>query len=151
MRLVLEPLAASLAPGGRMITIQSTGQDPGMEIIRKVWPGEEPFLTPVPVLVQELRSRLESGYPERAYRIDGESHAFFRYSLHVMPNEVTENIGTSTRLAAWNAAVYVAQIDDDRITRAMSDGAYLDATAEVVTRHGGLWFVDESFVVERRE
>jgi len=151
VRLVLEPLAASLAPGGRMITIQSTGQDPGMEIIRKVWPGEEPFLTPVPVLVQELRSRLESGYPERAYRIDGESHAFFRYSLHVMPNEVTQNIGTSTRLAAWNAAVYVAQIDDDRITRAMSDGAYLDATAEVVTRHGGLWFVDESFVVERRE
>ena len=151
VRLVLEPLAASLAPGGRMITIQSTGQDPGMEIIRKVWPGEEPFLTPVPVLVQELRSRLESGYPDRVYRIDGESHAFFRYSLHVMPNEVTENIGTSTRLAAWNAAVYVAQIDDDRITRAMSDGAYLDATAEVVTRHGGLWFVDESFVVERRE
>ena len=151
VRLVLAPLAASLAPGGRMITIQSTGQDPGMEIIRKVWPGEEPFLTPAPVLVQELRSRLESDYPERVYGIDGESHAFFRYSLHVMPNEVTENIGTSTRLAAWNAAVYVAQIDDDRITRAMSDGAYLDATAEVVTRHGGLWFVDESFVVERRE
>ena len=63
----------------------------------------------------------------------------------------TENIGTSTRLAAWDAAVYVAQIDDDRINRAMSDGAYLDATAEVVARHGGLWFVDESFVVVRRE
>ena len=151
VRLVLEPLAASLARSGRMITIQSTGQDPGMEIIRKVWPGEEPFQTPGPVLVQELRSRLASDYPEREFSIDSESHSFFRYSLHVMPNEVTENIGTSTRLAAWNAAVYVAQIDDDRITRAMSDGAYLDATAEVVTRHGGLWFVDESFVVVRRE
>ena len=151
VRLVLEPLAASLAPGGRMITIQSTGQDPGMEIIRKVWPGEEPFLTPGPVLMQELRSRLAADYPERHYGIDGESHGFFRYSLHVMPNEVTEHIGTSTRLAAWNAAVYVAQIDDERITRAMSDGAYLDATAEVVARHGGLWFVDESFVAVRRE
>lgn len=151
VRLVLEPLAASLAKRGRMITIQSTGQDPGMEIIRKVWPGEEPFLTPAPVLVQELRSRLVSDYPERDFSIDSESHGFFRYSLHVMPNEVTENIGTSTRLAAWNAAIYVAQIDDERITRAMSDGAYLDATAEVVARHGGLWFVDESFVVVRRE
>ena len=151
VRLVLEPLAASLAKRGRMITIQSTGQDPGMEIIRKVWPGEEPFLTPAPVLVQELRSRLASDYPERDFSIDSESHGFFRYSLHVMPNEVTENIGTSTRLAAWNAAIYVAQIDDERITRAMSDGAYLDATAEVVARHGGLWFVDESFVVVRRE
>ncbi len=151
VRLVLEPLAASLARGGRMITIQSTGQDPGMEIIRKVWPGEEPFQTPGPVLVQELRSRLASDYPERDFSIDSESHSFFRYSLHVMPNEVTENIGTSTRLAAWNAAVYVAQIDDERITSAMSDGAYLDATAEVVARHGGLWFVDESFAVVRRE
>ena len=151
VRLVLAPLAASLAKGGRMITIQSTGQDPGMEIIRRVWPGEEPFQTPTPVLVQELRSRLEAGFPERDFSIDSESHSFFRYSLHVMPNEVTENIGTSTRLAAWNAAVYVAQIDDDRITHAMSDGAYLGATAEVVARHGGLWFVDESFVVQRRE
>ena len=151
VRLVLEPLAAALAKGGRMITIQSTGQDPGMEIIRKVWPGEEPFLTPGPVLVQELRSRLAADYAERDFSIDSESHSFFRYSLHVMPNEVTENIGTSTRLAAWNAAIYVAQIDDERITRAMSDGAYLDATAEVVARHGGLWFVDESFVVVRRE
>ena len=151
VRLVLEPLAAALAKGGRMITIQSTGQDPGMEIIRRVWPGEEPFQTPGPVLVQELRSRLAAGFPERDFNIDSESHSFFRYSLHVMPNEVTENIGTSTRLAAWNAAVYVAQIDDDRINRAMSDGAYLDATAEVVARHGGLWFVDESFVVVRRD
>jgi len=151
VRLVLEPLAASLAPGGRMITIQSTGQDPGMEIIRKVWPDEDPFRTPGPVLVQELRSRLAEHFPDRDFSIDSESHSFFRYSLHVMPNEVTENIGTSTRLAAWNAAVYVAQIDDERITRAMSDGTYLDATAEVVARHGGLWFVDESFVVVRRE
>ncbi len=151
VRLVLEPLAASLAPGGRMITIQSTGQDPGMEIIRKVWPDEDPFRTPGPVLVQELRSRLAEHFPDRDFSIDSESHSFFRYSLHVMPNEVTENIGTSTRLAAWNAAVYVAQIDDERITRAMSDGTYLDATAEVVARHGGLWFVDESFVVVRRD
>jgi len=151
VRLVLEPLAASLAPGGRMITIQSTGQDPGMEIIRKVWPDEDPFRTPGPVLVQELRSRLAEHFPDRDFSIDSESHSFFRYSLHVIPNEVTENIGTSTRLAAWNAAVYVAQIDDERITRAMSDGTYLDATAEVVARHGGLWFVDESFVVVRRE
>ena len=89
----------------RMITIQSTGQDPGMEIMRRVWPGEDPFQTPGPVLVQELRARLAAGFPERDFSVDTESHSFFRYSLHVMPNEVTENIGTSTRFAAWNAAV----------------------------------------------
>lgn len=151
VRHVLQPLAAALAKGGRMVTIQSTGQDPGMEIIRKIWPGEEPFQTPGPMLMQELRSRLEVEYPEREYSIDSELSNFFRFSLHVMPNEVTENIGTSTRLAAWNAAVYVAQIDDERITAAMSDGAYLEATADVIERHGGLWFVDESFMVVRRK
>jgi hypothetical protein len=33
----------------------------------------------------------------------------------------------------------------------MTSGSYLDATAEVLARHGGLWFIDESFVVTRDE
>ena len=32
----------------------------------------------------------------------------------------------------------------------VSDGSYLDATREVLTARGGLWFYDESFVVSRR-
>ena len=150
VRYVLSPLAASLAPGGRMITIQSTGQDPGMEIIRKVWPGEEPFRTPGPMLAEALLRNLEAEIPERVYVSENESGALFRYRLHVMPNEVKEHIGTSTLLAAWNAAVYVAQIDDARVTEAMSSSSYLHSTAEVLARHGGLWFTDESFVVMRR-
>ena len=52
-------------------------------------------------------------------------------------------------MAAWNAAVYVAQIDDERIGEALMGGKSLDATADVVLKHGGLWFQDESFVVVR--
>ena len=150
VRHVLSPLARALTPGGRMIAIQSTGQDPAMEIIRKVWPGEEPFQTPGPMLVEALHRHLESEAPERLYESAVESSALFRYRLHVMPNEVDEHIGTSTLLAAWNAAVYVAQIDDARVTEAMSSSDYLRATAEVLARQGGLWFTDESFVVTRR-
>ena len=40
---VFAPLARSLAPGGRLLTIQSYGQDPGVEIIQKLWPRENPF------------------------------------------------------------------------------------------------------------
>jgi hypothetical protein len=36
--------------------------------------------------------------------------------MEALPNEVTGSIGTSTAFAAWNAAVYVAQIEDDRLT-----------------------------------
>ena len=55
VRLVLDPLARALAPGGRMITIQSTGQDPGMELIRRVWTDEDPFRSPGPLLARLLR------------------------------------------------------------------------------------------------
>ena len=144
---VLAPLARALAPGGRMITIQSTGRDPGMEIIRAVWPDEDPFLTPRDVLIDALRGHLEADMPDLAY--DGMSEAEFRYHLQLAPAEVGSNIGTSTLLAAWNAAVYVAQIEDDRLSDAMSHGAYLDATQRVLTQHGGLWFRDECFVVSR--
>ncbi len=147
--MVLEPLARSLAVGGRLVAIQSTGQDPGMEIIRSVWPGEDPFRTPGPMLVRTLLERLASAAPERRYTSDAERNTLFRYGLHVMPTELKEHIGTSTTLAAWNAAAYVAQIDDERLDAAMSEGLYLDATREVLERHGGLWFIDESFVVVR--
>ena len=59
-------------------------------------------------------------------------------------------IGTSTLLAAWNAAAYVAQIDDQRLSEVMSDGAYLEATREVLQRHAALWFFDESYVISRK-
>jgi hypothetical protein len=59
-------------------------------------------------------------------------------------------LSTSTALAAWNAAIYVAQIDDDSVAEAMKNTDYMRATTEVVLKHGGLWFQDESFVVVRR-
>ena len=56
VRNVLAPLARSLAPEGCMVVIQSTGKDPSMEIIRKIWPGESPFQTPRQELLRELQA-----------------------------------------------------------------------------------------------
>ena len=150
VRYVLEPMVKALAPGGRMIGIQSTGLDPGMEIIRKVWPDEEPFRTPGPMLLKVLRVRLDDALPDRQYRMEDDA-TLFRYGLHTTPGEISGEIGSSTLLAAWNAAVYVAQMDDREVAAAMTQGAYLDATREVLHRHGGLWFIDESFVVTRKQ
>ncbi len=144
---VLAPLARSLAPGGRMVTIQSTGRDPGMEIIRAVWPGEDPFQTPRDVLLEVLRDQLEGDNPDLVY--DDMTEPEFRYHLQLAPDEVDSNIGTSTLLAAWNAAIYVAQIEDDRLSEAMTHGGYLEATQRVLAEHDGLWFRDECFVVAR--
>ncbi len=150
VRLVLEPLARALAPGGHMVVVQSTGQDPGMEVIRTVWPEESPFRTPAPTIMKVLREHLAGAWPDRRYLIDGERHDLFRFALHTLPDELREPISASTLLAAWNAAVYVAQIDDNQLAEAMTHSDYLEATREVLTRHGGLWFIDESFVVQRQ-
>ncbi|MDJ0683358.1 MAG: hypothetical protein QNJ84_01515 [Alphaproteobacteria bacterium] len=146
---VLAPLARALGPGGRMIVIQSTGRDPGMEIIHGLWPGENPFATPAPLLVSTMREALAESDPTLRYDEMGGDGSLFRYQLHAMPSELGDNIGTSTLLAAWNAAVYVAQIEDKRLTDAMTSEDYLRVTGEVLRRNGGLWFLDEAFVVSR--
>lgn len=146
---VLAPLARSLNINGRMVVVQSTGHDPGMEIIRHVWPQEEPFATPRHLLLKTLEKQLND--EDIKFSFDGfnDSRSLFSYHLHALPDEIGSNIGTSTLLAAWNAAVYVAQIEDDRLTEKLRTGEYLDATKRVLQRHGGLWFQDESFVVVR--
>ena len=149
VRNVLAPLSRSLAPGGCMVVIQSTGMDPGMEIIRGIWPDEEPFVTPRQELLRELSAQLGGSHPELRFLSYPDSRAQFRYDLRLPPSELETNISTSTVLAAWNAATYVAQIEDERLRPAMSQGDYIDVTSEVLQKYQGLWFVDESFNVAR--
>jgi hypothetical protein len=52
--------------------------------------------------------------------------------------------------AAWNAAIYVNQIEDERLDAVVSNGAYLTATQKVLHKHGGLWFNDETFTVVKK-
>ena len=146
---VLSPLAKSLNVGGRMVVIQSTGHDPGMEIIRKMWPKEEPFVTPRHLLINELQEDINKNKECFSFEGYNDERSLFSYHLHALPDEVGSNIGTSTLLAAWNAAMYVAQIEDDRYNEKLQSGEYLQATKHVLQRHGGLWFQDESFVVVR--
>ena len=149
--MVLAPLARALAPGGRLVIAQSYGRDPGMEIIHGLWPDEEPFQTPRHALLAATRALLlENGPPGLRYIAYDDDHALFRYALHTMATEVGDSIGTSTLLAAWNAAVYVAQIEDPRMSEALATSRYLEVTRRVLRERGGLWFNDERFVIARR-
>ena len=148
---VIAPLARSLAPGGRLLGIHSHGRDPGLEIIRNVWPGEDPFHTNRHDLLKLLKLELGRAGRDLNFNAYADKRAIFRYDMHTLPSEVDgRSIGTSTLLAAWNAATYVAQIEDERLEDVISDGSFLDATRAALNKHGGLWFFDESFVVSRR-
>jgi hypothetical protein len=146
--LVVAPLVRSLAPGGRLIGVQAAGDDPGMEIIHGVWPEEKPFPHRGSEVVAEAARQL-SGEEDLLFPALREEEAIFRFSLHTMPSEEAARIGTSSVVAAWNAATYVAQIDETRLAQAMSTGLYLDATRKVMEKHGQIWWNDELFVICR--
>jgi hypothetical protein len=148
---VVAPLAKALGPGGRLIAIHSHGHDPGMEIIRKVWPDDNPFVHDRHQIMKMVKHELGTAGRDLNFNAYADNRSLFRYDMHTLPTEITgASIGTSTLFAAWNAAIYVAQVEDDRLAGVVSDRRYLEATREVLREHGGLWFYDESYVISRR-
>ena len=147
---VLAPLARALAPGGRLIGIHSHGDDPGLEIVRKVWPGENPFTTDRQTLLRATKADLGRDARDLNFNSYADNRALFRFGMHTLPSEISGTIGTSTLFAAWNAAIYVAQIEDERLSEAVVSGRWLEATSDVLREHRGLWFCDESYVISRK-
>jgi hypothetical protein len=149
---VVAPLSRALGPGGRLIGIHSNRDDPGLAIVQRIWPEEQPFHTDRHALLRAVRGQLGKDAHNFTLAPGADSKALFRYDMHTLPGEIDEaaSIGTSTLLAAWNAAVYVAQIEDQRLNEVMGHGAYIEATRDVLREHGGLWFYDESYVIARK-
>jgi len=150
-RRVIAPLVRALGPGGRLIGIHSSGKDPGLEIVQKVWPGENPFQVDRHALLKSVKIELGPAGRNLNFNAYSDARSVFRYDMHTLPGEVTGAIGTSTLFAAWNAAIYVAQIEDNRLSEVVKNDRYLEATEEVLQKYGGLWFNDESFVISRRQ
>jgi hypothetical protein len=150
IKYVLAPLVRALGPLGRLLAVHSIGGDPGLDLIRAIWPEEDPFQ----VNRHELLRTLEEHLGEEAHRYNignsPDDQAIFQYRMHTLPDEIAESIGTSTLFAAWNAAIYVAQIEDQRLEVALAATDYLEATARILHKHNGLWFNDEAFVVSRK-
>jgi hypothetical protein len=147
---VVAPLVRSLRPGGRLIGIHSHGNDPGMEIIDGVWPGDNPFTSDRHAILRQVKHELGTSARHYNFNASSDARSIFRYHMHTLPDEVSGPIGTSTLFAAWNAAIYVAQIEDVRLSEVVRDGRYLEATDRVLKKHGGLWFNDETYVISRR-
>lgn len=151
VRHVLAPLVRALAPAGRLLAVHSIGGDPGLELIREIWPDEDPFQVNRHELLRTLKEQLGAEADNYNIGTSPDDMAIFQYRMHTLPDEIAESIGTSTLFAAWNAAIYVGQIEDQRLEAALADTEYLEATARILHKHNGLWFNDEGFVVSRKE
>ncbi len=146
---VIAPLARSLAPGGRLLAIHSRGDDPGLEILQKMWPGENPFVHDRHQMLKAVKEALGAAARGLNFNAYSDARSLFRFDMHALPTELSASIGTSMLFAAWNAAIYVGQIDDARLESVMGDRRYLEITGEVLHRYNGLWFQDESYIISR--
>ncbi len=152
-RRVLAPLARALGPGGRLLGIHSAGQDPAQDIVTAIWPDEQPFVHSRRELMAATRQALGIDAADFSFDPATGHPAQFRYAMHTLPDEIetdAQTVGTSTLLAAWNAATYVAQIDEERLAQAMTGSAYLDATRAVLRTSASLWFNNESYLIVRK-
>ena len=149
---VIAPLARALRAGGRLIAIHSHGHDPGMEIINRIWPDDNPFVHDRHQILKAVKHELGAAGRDLNFNAYADSRSLFRYEMHTLPSEVdaASAIGTSTLLAAWNAAIYVAQVEDERLVDLFNDQRHIEATREVLKKYGGLWFYDESYVISHR-
>jgi hypothetical protein len=146
---VIAPLARALGPGGRLVGFHSYGHDPGLEIIHQMWPQENPFITDRHQVLKATKQALGADARGLNFNTYSDKRSIYQYEMHTLPSEISSSIGTSTLLAAWNAAIYVAQIDDERLAEVMGNPRYLEATREVLRKHGKLWFLNESYVIWR--
>jgi len=121
----------------------------GLEIVQRIWPGESPFQTDRHSLLKANPRRARGRRPRPQLNAYADNRSIFRYEMHTLPEEISDAIGTSTLLAAWNAAVYVAQIEDQRLGEVMGTGLPRSHAGSAAP-HRGLWFLDESYVISRK-
>ena len=147
---MVAPLARALRPGGRLLGIHSCGRDPGLEIVRKIWPDEDPFQTSRHDILRAVRAEL--GRDARHYNFNAyaDSRAVFRYDMHTLPTEIAAASAPrrcsrpGTRPSTWPRSTTSGW------PRCSARARYLDATREVLQAHGSLWFLDESYVISRK-
>lgn len=151
-RRIVAPLVRALRPSGRLMGVHAHGADPAMDIVRALWPGENPFTMDRHELMTEVQAEL--GDLARHFRFHdlADEEALFRYAIRTLPTEIAQEreIAMSTLLSTWNAAAYVAQIEDARLAAVLGKNSYVEATRAVLRAHGGLWFNNETYIVSRR-
>ena len=136
--------------GGRLIGIHSSGDDPGHQILKEIWPNDNPFVSDRHSLLKAVKNELGSDARHYNIKANSDNRSIFKYTMHSLPSELEASIGTSTLFAAWNAATYVGQIDEQRLEAAMKSVDYLSITQKALKKYGGLWFNDESYTISRK-
>jgi hypothetical protein len=64
--------------------------------------------------------------------------------------KIGNGISTSVIFSAWNAAVYVNQINDLEILKAEKNNSYEAIVKKIIKKYDGLWFNDELLIITKK-
>tara|TARA_Y100001970_G_scaffold7020_1_gene8070 strand:- start:12382 stop:13491 length:1110 start_codon:yes stop_codon:yes gene_type:complete len=147
VKYVINPMINSLSKKGKLVVVHACGNDPANQIIKKVWPNENPF----PSLYSSISKYIKDNTNREILKdLIFKKNKEFKYVLRALPNEISGGIATSVIFSAWNAAVYVNQITDEQIFKAEKSKNYQKIVQKIINRYKGLYFKNEIFVIEKK-
>ena len=147
VKYVINPMINSLSKKGKLVVVHACGNDPANQIIKKVWPNENPF----PSLYSSISKYIKNNTNREILKdLIFKKNKEFKYVLRALPNEISGGIATSVIFSAWNAAVYVNQITDEQIFKAEKSKNYQKIVQKIINRYKGLYFKNEIFVIEKK-
>ena len=132
---------------GKLLTIHASGKDPANEIIRKIWPKEDPFPSLGNSIVSYLKKNLDK---ELLSSLSFGEKRIIKCKLRALPTEISGGIATSLVFSAWNASIYVNQMDDDKVMKVEKTKNYEKVVQKIVAKNKGLYFNNEIFVIEKK-
>ena len=147
VKYVIEPMIKALAPKGKLLTIHACGNDSTNQIIKKIWPKENPFPSLASDIIKYIKKHLNK---EIFKTLNTKDKKIIRCNLRALPNEISGGIATSIVFSAWNASIYVNQINDDLVLKAEKSKKYENIVSSIVTRNKGLYFNNELFVIGKK-
>ena len=147
VKYVIDPMIRSLDTKGKLVVVHACGNDPGNKIIKKIWPKEKPFPSLYGSIIQYIKKNTDK---EILKSLKFNKKQTIKYVLRALPNEISGGIATSLIFSAWNAAIYVNQMDDDKVMKAEKKSNYEKVVKNIVAKNKGLYFNNEIFVIEKK-
>ena len=125
----------------------ASGKDPANEIIRKIWPKEDPFPSLGNSIISYLKKNLNK---DLLSRLSFGEKRIIKCKLRALPTEISGGIATSLVFSAWNASIYVNQMDDEKVMKVEKTKNYEKVVQNIVAKNKGLYFNNEIFVIEKK-
>jgi len=112
---VLGPLVRALGPAGRLLAVQSCGDDPALEMVNEVWPEEKPFKVNRHDLIKALRDELGREARDFNFVTGSDAKSIFRYEMHTLPSEVSQSIGSMIFQPRWKIPQSSLMLQRERV------------------------------------